>query len=458
MKNIEDKYPLIHPKTIFNKLNIGGSLYNNSADGSVILTNTDTFVVTLCNGKNSVEDIIQEVLTTYDIKENRELCTEQVKSFINSLYQKKFLFMSENRINIPQLDYLNSIYDFSDDDTEYTIPENLQTLSLGIIEACPLQCIYCLPSAPKIKENKTILSFEKAKELIDDASSLGARILVLTGGEPLIHPDIYRITQYAYDKGFYDVKVSTKATMITQRKALKLRQSGLKEIQVSIDSNKPDTYDKMVGIDNCYAKAMEGLYNLMYYNFRIIIKSVVTKYNIDDIPSLCEDMIAKGVDELQAEIVLPTGRAQKEMLPTLEQLNTLEKELKEIENKYNLDYKILGYRKYGNAAVCSGGINSVAVFSNGDVSLCERVSPLLEHVKCGNVYNNSLISIWRSDEMNKFRKLRTNDADCKKCSSKQVCLGGCLLNTWIKFKDITKADPSCVKKYGKEGQPLFIEA
>lgn len=457
MKNINNIYPLIHPKAIFNKLNIGGSLYNSTTDSSVMLNNTDTFILTLCNGKRSIDDIIKEAIDAYEIKENKELYEEQIKTFIQNLKKEGFLFFSESKMKIPQLDYLDNIYDFSDDDTQYTIPENLQTLSLNIIEGCPLKCIYCLPSAPEIGKSKTMLPFDKIKEVIDSATTLGARILVLSGGEPLIHPDIYKIIKYAYDKGFYDVKVSTKATTITQEKALKLRHTGLKEIQVSIDSSVPDMYDKMVGVKKCYSNVMEGIYNLMYYNFAIIIKSVVTKHNIEDIPELCEDMLCRGIEKVRAEIVIPTGRAQKEMVPNIDQFNILQKKLEEIEEKYKLNYKILGYRKYGNAAVCSGGINSVAVFSNGDVSLCERIAPLLEEVKCGNVYDNSLIDIWKSTEMNKFRKLRNNDADCKKCDNKRICLGGCLLNSWIKFKEIAKADPSCIKKYGRENEPVFIE-
>lgn len=447
-------YPVLGPKVMLNKINIGSIIVNLSNSNTLLLSNTDTFVVTLCNGKNNIDQIIKEVVLCYNLQQNQEKHAEEIKKFINSLIEMGYLFIAHEKIDIPQLNYLNNIENFIDENTEHLLPKSLCTIDISIIENCPLQCIYCLPNASRTSENRSILKLSKIKEVIDDAKNLGARNLVLSGGEPLLHPDIYEIIKYAYNVGYYDVKLSTKGTLINKDIAFRLRQAGLKQIQVSIDSNIPNKYEYMVGTEKTYNKMLQGLYQLMYFNFKIIVKSVITKYNINDIPNLCEEMISNGVDRFSAELVIPIGRAQKQMLPSLNEFNALKGKLIEIEKKYKIPYNILSYRKYGETCKCSAAINQLAVFSNGDVSLCERIAPLINYLKIGNVNDESITKLWFSEKINKFRKIRNNDITCKNCiyGKNLRCLGGCLLNSWIEYGDWYNPDPLCNVKYkNKDG-------
>lgn len=449
--NLKNVYLTINPSVILNKLNIGAILVKSS-DKTVVLNNTEAFVTCLCTGENSIEQIINQVVEQYNLDDTDEIYSKSILELLENLTKENFLFISRRKIRLEQVDYLRNINNFIDENEDYLLPQNLVGITLNIIDNCPLQCTYCIADASEIQPELNMLSFSKIKELLDESKSLGARILTLTGGEPILHPNIFDIIKYAYDIGFYKVLTSTKATLITKDVALKLRQAGLKEIQVSIDSNDAEIYEKLVGKTNTYSKMIQGLYNLMYFGFNVQVKAVVTINNINYVPQLCEDMLYNGVHNISAEIVIPTGKAVKDMMPSQTQINNLEDKLKIIQEKRNLNYEILKYREFGKPGKCSGAISSIAIFSNGDVALCERIRPLLgkiDEIKLGNIYKDTLTEIWVSEKINIFRKLKNDSDTCKQCDQVKYCLGGCILNSWVKFNTWNAPDPLCSKVYEK---------
>lgn len=446
----ENYFPILNPNVTYNKLNVGAIISYIREDNNLVINNTEAFIVSLCNGENSTTDIINNIYETYQLQDSEEEVKNSIINFLQQLVKRKFIFISKEKLCLEQLAYLNTYSDFTDFDIEYTKPKNMQVISISIIDNCPLKCIYCLADAPDVSKNNKIMSFEKIREILREAKMLGARGCLLSGGEPLAHPDIFKIIQEVYNLGYHSLRISTKATLITKEFASNLRQAGLHQIQVSIDSTDPELYEKMVGKKGTYKKMMQGLYHLLYYGFDVNVVAVVTKYNVHDIPNLCIDLLNNGIEKIVADVIYPIGRGQVSMCPTKEEITWLEDKLGKVQVAWNLKNSILNYISYGKPKPCAGAINVAYVFPNGEVSFCDRVKPILDQVSFGNVYNNSLIEIWNSDRINSFRKLRTSNQVCVECDIAYKCLGGCVINSWLKFNDCFQPDPLCNIVY-KEG-------
>jgi MoaA/NifB/PqqE/SkfB family radical SAM enzyme len=109
-------------------------------------------------------------------------------------------------------------------------------VQLVVTRKCNLDCGYCNEydkvSAP--------VPLEDLKRRIDKIKQLGTFSLELTGGEPMLHPDIYEIIRYARSKQFHKVMMISNANLFNEEKVRKLNEAGLQELQISVDGVKPN--------------------------------------------------------------------------------------------------------------------------------------------------------------------------------------------------------------------------
>ncbi len=107
---------------------------------------------------------------------------------------------------------------------------------LVVIRRCNLACGYCnefdATSAP--------VAFDVLRARIDQLRQLGTFSLELTGGEPLLHPEICDLVGYARQLGFYKVMMISNAYLLSERKVQELNRAGLMELQVSVDGVTPN--------------------------------------------------------------------------------------------------------------------------------------------------------------------------------------------------------------------------
>ncbi|MDX9715436.1 MAG: GTP 3',8-cyclase MoaA [Dissulfurispiraceae bacterium] len=116
-------------------------------------------------------------------------------------------------------------------------------LRISITDRCNLRCIYCMPSKGiKPIEHKDILSYEEIIRLVRVASKIGVKKIRLTGGEPLTRKDLSMLISTINSiEGIEDISLTTNGIMLRQQ-AAELAKAGLKRINISIDSMKPERY------------------------------------------------------------------------------------------------------------------------------------------------------------------------------------------------------------------------
>ena len=112
---------------------------------------------------------------------------------------------------------------------------------------CNLACMHCRASAthgPFSGELDTRASFR----LLDQIAEVGEPIIILTGGEPLLRPDIFDIAKYGTNKGLRMV-MAPNGTLITKNNAKQMADAGIKRISVSLDGSTKESHDRFRGVE-----------------------------------------------------------------------------------------------------------------------------------------------------------------------------------------------------------------
>lgn len=434
-----DSIPVLAPHIILRKTSLGSNLISITNLTTKAFNQNETFILSQCNGMQKIKDIYQLFCNVY----KKDIEINLLISFINSLEEKGYLIEFFDKTILNELSYLNNIKNFITDKINLSV-NGIYSISIKIIDDCPLHCIYCSQCAPHQTYPKHFIDYKQIIQLLKDAFDYGARCVFLTGGEPLLYPDIESIIQYSRRIGYQKIMISTKATLIDNEKANNLYCSGLNEIQVSIDSIDKTIYEELVGVKDCYSKMLRGLYALVSSGLKINIKSVITNYNISSIPNLIYKLVNYGIDQFNFEVVVPCGRGDMELLPSNNELKKLKVQLDDIKNKYKIEVNLI-YAKKGNIASCSGLYNTIHILTNGDVILCDKADFIKENLIMGNIYKDKLNEIWNSSKYMNLRYSRINNNICSECSEKHTCGGGCIVNSYLLNHSLDNPDPICNK-------------
>jgi MoaA/NifB/PqqE/SkfB family radical SAM enzyme len=107
-------------------------------------------------------------------------------------------------------------------------------VQMVVIRRCNLSCGYC----NEYDDSSPPVPLDTLKSRIDKVRALGAFSIEFTGGEPMMHPDIYEIIRYARTKGFVKVMMISNAYLLSESRVRKLNDAGLQELQISVDGVK----------------------------------------------------------------------------------------------------------------------------------------------------------------------------------------------------------------------------
>lgn len=150
----------------------------------------------------------------------------------------------------------------------------------NITRACNLKCIHCYAHA-KAGKAENEMSTEEAKKVIDDLAAFGSPVLLFSGGEPLVRPDLPELAKYAVSKGMRAV-ISTNGTLITEEKAALLKEVGLSYVGISLDGLEA-TNDKFRGQEGAFKAALAGIRACKKVGIKVGLRYTITKHNAQDI-------------------------------------------------------------------------------------------------------------------------------------------------------------------------------
>ena len=131
-------------------------------------------------------------------------------------------------------------------------------MRISVTERCDLRCIYCTDRFDPTLSHEDILRYEEIHRIVQAAAGLGVKKLRLTGGEALMRLGLYRLVEMlSHTEGIDEVSLTTNGTQLA-RHADELKAAGLSRVNVSLDSLKPDRFERITG-SNRIKDVLEGI-------------------------------------------------------------------------------------------------------------------------------------------------------------------------------------------------------
>jgi heme d1 biosynthesis radical SAM protein NirJ len=178
----------------------------------------------------------------------------------------------------------------------------------NLIRRCNLTCKHCY-SISADKDFPGELSTEEIFTVMDDLKRFHVPVLILSGGEPLLRPDIFDIAQRAKAMGFY-VGLSSNGTLIDESNIDKIAAVGFDYVGVSLDGIK-QTHDSFRRMQGAFDLSMHGIRLCHARGIKVGIRFTMTQDNAHELPQLLQLMEDEGLDKFYLSHLNYAGRGNK---------------------------------------------------------------------------------------------------------------------------------------------------
>ena len=172
---------------------------------------------------------------------------------------------------------------------------------------CNLKCVHCYQDAEEATDRE--LSTEEAMKMIDEIAHAGFKIMIFSGGEPLLRPDIFDLVAHAASRGLRPV-FGTNGTLITYEIAMRLKECGACAMGISVDSLDPAKHDRFRGLENAYDLTMRGIEACKQAGLPFQLHTTVVDWNREEICGVTDFAERIGAIAHYIFFLIPVGRGE----------------------------------------------------------------------------------------------------------------------------------------------------
>jgi len=315
---------------------------------------------------------------------------------------------------------------------------------------CPLQCPYC-SNPVEIAKFREELSTEQWITVLRQARKMGATQLGLSGGEPLVRPDLEEIIAEARQLGYYSNLITSGVGMNEARIAA-FKEAGLDHIQISFQASDEELNNYLGGTDS-FKHKVEMARLVKHYEYPMVLNIVIHRQNIDQMENIIEMTGELNADYVELASTQYYGWSKlnaAHLLPTREQLRKAEAIAHTYQEKFKdrmrIIYVVPDYYE-DRPKACMNGWGSIflTIAPDGSALPCHAAAQL-PGLEFPNVKDMSIDAIWNDSEaFNKFRGFDWMQEPCRSCPEKTKDFGGCRCQAYMLAGDATAADPVCEK-------------
>ncbi|MGI9862582.1 putative heme d1 biosynthesis radical SAM protein NirJ2 [Moorella naiadis] len=321
-------------------------------------------------------------------------------------------------------------------------------LSWNTTNQCNLYCDHCYRDAGARAVDE--LTTAEAGNLIDEAARSGFRIMIFSGGEPLLRPDLLDLIARAAARGLRPV-LGSNGTLLTPTLARELKAAGARAVGISLDSCDPGCHDQLRRQEGAWQQAVAGMAACREAGLPFQLHTTVFDWNQDELEQLTDLAVELGAMAHHFFFLVPTGRAasiEAESLRAAEYEATLRRILLKqqqvaIELKPTCAPQFMRIAREMGIPVrynrgCLAGIAYCIISPRGDVQPCAYLN-----LPVGNVREVPFSRLWQESPI--FQRLRTENYSgaCGRCGYKKIC-GGCRARAWYYHGDYMAAEPWCL--------------
>ena len=330
----------------------------------------------------------------------------------------------------------------------------LLSMEIELSLRCNFRCRYCYVG--EIQTQRPELTAAESRSAILQARALGARKIVVLGGEPMIYPSIFDVLAFIREQGLA-VEIFTNGTGMTPEAARRLFDLGA-QVVLKMNSFDEAVQDELAGFKGAYRSIQEAFRNLRAAGFPagdhlMAVSTVICAANLAELPRLWQWLRDQGISPY-FEVITPQGNARQnhnlEVEPDV--LHRLFTELAEIDRRqYGLEWEpqppLVGNQ-------CLRHQFSCLVNAYGDVMPCVGVS-----LPVGNIRERSLATILQQSEvMADLRRYpETIQGPCADCFKAADCYG-CRGAAFQLTGNYLASDPLCWHNVGKVSSMGWLPA
>lgn len=304
---------------------------------------------------------------------------------------------------------------------------------LDLTMRCNLRCAHCGVSAGEASANE--LSSEQLRDALGQLAQLGVAAVCFSGGEPLLHADLFALAEHARTLGLV-TELSTNGTLIDEQRARQIA-AHFQHVQVSLDGASAAVHERLRG-HGTFARTVSGISQLRAAGVAFTLGCVLHRDSLHDVEALAGLAGELGADALRLIHFVPAGRGavSAQLEPSLAELRDLAQRMPAIRRRAPLPVSEVNFEfLFGppeplteevrcGPINCGGGWSSLTLTPTGDVLPCS----FFVGMRCDNLRDRPLAEIWaRSPLFNYLRSLRVSEigGKCATCRWLAMCRGGC---------------------------------
>ncbi len=262
--------------------------------------------------------------------------------------------------------------------------ESIAIVRLVYDYRCNFHCEHCTEARMRRRKGERNFTPSDVKELSKQADEMGLAHFVLTGGEPLIFPDLEKIID-AIDPDKFYISVDTNGWFLDRNMARYLKEIGVDKIQLSLDSLNEEEHDRFRRKKGAFKRCIRAIDAALEEGLHIIVQTVVTKQRVrsEEFINFLEFLNGKGVGVF-VTYAKPVGNWEGnfDVLVDREDIEYV----KGLEKKYNVFTHFTP--SYGLNLGCIAVKRMISITKYGDVMPCPYI-----YVSLGNFFKEPLRDI-----------------------------------------------------------------
>ncbi|NMB70895.1 MAG: radical SAM protein [Bacteroidales bacterium] len=441
--------PILSDSAVFRRESWGGILFFSPLSLEEHLGLKEAFVISLCDGMHTISTI--ESL----LKEKFGLSQEDSEATVSGVIRKAIHAGAVELIGFPKKEAKRKIWD-----KILQVPCTLnapKSVMWYITQKCNLRCQHCfLEGCPKASHE---FSEEDAKRLMDELGRMGVLYLSLSGGEPFMRKDLFRLIEYASSYGMR-VDIASNGTLIDKDMVKKIASSHVFQVQVSIDGLEK-VHNSFRANNEAFKASAEAVRRMLDEGIMVTISHTVRKGLVGEAEKVIDWAVGMQCAGIKIIPFYPVGRGEKKAAQyvltkeDIVQLHGMISEKRKLapagfEIYTEMDYLIplKGLTEQSRFMFCPAGKETLAVFPDGTLYAC----PFLTTFPAGKWPEDTIENVWfHSPVLSMLRGITAAQVagKCRECENRTICGGGCRAFAYYSGSAIDGSDPYCLVFAGK---------
>jgi len=345
------------------------------------------------------------------------------------------------------------------------------TIAWEVTRACAYACVHCRANAQHQRDPRE-LSTAEAKQLIERLAEFGNHpILIFTGGDPMMRPDLFELIEYANQKGLRCSLTPTATALPTLDRLNRARQAGVKRIALSLDAPQSSIHDAFRQVAGSWQRTMDILQRAHAVGLSVQVNTTVAKHNAHILEEMVPFIQEVGAVQWSLFFLVPTGRAMVEQMISPQDHERVFNWLYDLSKTAPFDIKATAAPMYRRVAIerqkLEGKSSEDNLFQGAGYQYQDGLNRPTKGVNDGNgflfishigeiqpsgflpitagmVRSDDVIDVYRHHPL--FRSLRNPDGYkgvCGKCAYRYVC-GGQRGRAFAISGDPLESDPACI--------------